>query len=122
MEKIVSKVPELKRSCRVRIRNHTDLPLTAVCIKWLLAHRLAPGAESEWVNCPVGEGIEFQFAEKDTVYEDILWAVPTFPFRGGHHYRIIVEGPPSAPVFDVTEEKPEDDNPAQSNGQSHDGG
>lgn len=100
MERVAHTV---NRTARLSIVNHTDLPLTAVCVKWLLANGLSPGGVSSWSNCPIRESIEFQFAEEGTPYEQILWANPTFDFVGGHCYRITVAGNSSAPSFSVEE-------------------
>ena len=85
------------------IVNQTELPLTAVCIKWLLANQLAPGATSASSACPTSEDIEFQFAEQGCAYDDILWAGPSLGLRRARSYRIEVQGPAAAPSFRVDE-------------------
>jgi len=103
MEKLVQGAPRPNAACRVVIVNGTELPLTAVCIKWLLAHRLAPGATSASRECPTSEEIEFQFGERESAHDDILWARPSLGLRRARSYRIEVRGPAAAPSFRVHE-------------------
>ena len=87
-------VPTPNRPCSVVFVNRTELPLTAVSLKFTVANRLDPGGESSPSNCPSGETIEVQLARDETPYEAIEWTVVDYTFVAGSSYRIVVSGEP----------------------------
>lgn len=80
------------------ITNHTELPLTAVCFKLLLADRLPPGASTPAVPILRRDAIEFQWHEDPNVPPEI-WASYDFERRLGVTYSLVVAGTSHTPSF-----------------------
>ncbi len=99
---MIRAAPTPFRPCFVTITNQVDAVITAVCVKWMLANRLATGATSPKSRCPCGERIEFHLEEAgDESGLHGEWAYFDGELKSGREYLIVLSGPATCPSFDV---------------------